>query len=125
MASDVGDCSVLVLLDLSSAFDAVDHHILIKRLRDWVSISGIALDWFASYLADRSFTVSIGDFVSDSSPLSCGVPQGSVEGPLLFSLYLLPLGQIINSFNITYHLYADDIQLHHSNLVRLLGYRDS
>ena len=111
MSSDAGDTSVLVLLDLSSAFDTVDHRILIKRLRDYVGISGIALDWLSSYLTDRSFSISIGDFVSNSSPLSCGVPQGSVLGPLLFSLYLLPLGKIISHYDVAYHLYADDIQL--------------
>ncbi|XDV17601.1 hypothetical protein PO909_023435 [Leuciscus waleckii] len=112
MASDAGLCSVLVLLDLSSAFDTVDHHIMIRRLREWVGISGVALDWFTSYLSDRSFDVYIGDSHSASSPLFCGVPQGSVLGPILFILYLLPLGPIIRNFNISYHLYADDIQLH-------------
>lgn len=58
MASDTGNCTVVVLLDLSSAFDTVDHLILLDRLRNHVGISGGALDWFASYLADRSFSVA-------------------------------------------------------------------
>ena len=62
MSSDAGDCSVLVLPGLSSAFNTVDHHIPIKRLCD-VGISGIALDWFTSYITDANFTVSIGDYV--------------------------------------------------------------
>ena len=68
MSSDASDCSVLVLLDLSSAFDTVDRHVLIKSLREWVGISGTALHWFTSYLTDKSFSVSFGHFVSDLSP---------------------------------------------------------
>lgn len=115
MSSDSGKCSVLVLLDLSAAFDTVDHGILLDRLREWVGISGSALSWFASYLKERSFSVAVGPFKSDSSPLLCGVPQGSVLAPILFTLYMLPLGLLISTFKgISYHFYADDIQLHFS-----------
>lgn len=69
MSSDAGNGSMLALLDLSSAFDTFDYHILIKKLHDWVGIAGSA--------QDRRFTVSIGDFLSGLSPLSCGVAQGS------------------------------------------------
>ena len=113
MSSDSGDSSILVLLDLSAAFDTVDHHILVDRLNKWVGITGSALDWFHSYLTDRSFSVAVGPYSSESTTLTCGVPQGSVLGPLLFALYMLPLKTIINTYEgISYHCYADDIQLY-------------
>jgi len=101
-----------VLLDLTAAFDTVDHEILISRLERWVGIKGIALKWFRSYLEGRTFCVSCGDYVSSSAPLSCGVPQGSILGPLLFSLYLLPLGSLLRKHGMSFHCYADDSQIY-------------
>lgn len=85
MSSDADKCSILVLLDLSAAFDTVDHCILLDRLGEWVGISGRPLDWFSSYLSDRSFSVTVGPYMTECVALSCGVSQGSVLGPILFS----------------------------------------
>lgn len=90
-----GEFLVLVLLDLSAALDKVDHRILIEKLRTWLGISGSTLNLF-SYLSHRSCSVASASFVSSSASLTCGVPQGSVLGPLLFSLYMLPLRHILS-----------------------------
>ncbi len=108
MASDSGATSVLILLDLRAAFDTVDHSLLLTHLEIMFGVSGTALKWLRSYFTDRSQFVSMGGYRSDISSVSTGVPQGSVLGPLLFNIYLSPLGHLLRSLGLHYHLYADD-----------------
>ena len=104
--------SALVLLDLSAAFDTIDHQILLTRLSSNFGISDSALSLLSSYLQNRSQYVSIGPHASSSSPLLTGVPQGSVLGPLLFCLYTTPLSYLFSKSPVSYHFYADDTQLY-------------
>ena len=90
---------VLVLLDLTAAFDTIDHSILLCRLSHRYGISGTALQWFKSYYSDRVQSVVIDCVQSELSPFKDGVPQGSVLGPLCFTMYTAPLEDIIRSFD--------------------------
>ena len=108
-----GNGSYLVLLDLSAAFDTIDHNTLFVILEKYVGITGSALQLLKSYFSDRSQRVLIDDVMSGAANLVCGVPQGSVLGPLKFCLYLLPLGAILKYHSINYHIYADDTQCTH------------
>ena len=108
-----GMSTALVLLDLSAAFDTIDHGALLNCLSSWFGFRGVALEWFSSYLAGRVQSIKVGDTLSDTADLLSGVPQGSVLGPILFSLYTTPLNKVISSYKtINYHFYADDTQLY-------------
>ena len=112
MAMDNHQVTILVLLDLSAAFDTVDHAVLLKRLSERVGIRNKALKWFESYLCGRTQKVRVKDALSEPRKLSCGVPQGSVLGPLLFTVYTLPLGDLVRRHGLDFHLFADDSQLY-------------
>ena len=112
-AVDRGCVVVLVMLDdLTAAFETIDHAILLSPLFHRFGVTGAALEWFRSYLSGRHQVVRIGNEKSPPRDVTFGVPQGSVLGPLLFTAYITPVGDIIKKFSLDYHLYADDTQLY-------------
>ena len=104
--------TLLVLLDLSAAFDTVRHDTLLNRLKSRFGVDGKALEWFASYLADRTQRVTVNDGLSSAFPLRQGVPQRSCLGPLLFTVYTSKLFDIVREHLPSVHCYADDTQLY-------------
>ena len=103
---------MLVLLDVSAAFDTIDHDNLFCILEEYVGLCGNALKLIKSYFSNRTQRVQIDNALSDFANIICGVPQDSVFGPLKFCLYLLPRSTILRYRNIGYHVYADDTQLY-------------
>ena len=106
-----GEIVILILLDLSAAFDTIDHDILLKRLENTYGIEGTALRWFKSYISNRTQSVIINNIESDRKELKFGVPQGSKLGPILFNSYIAPISKIAIKHNVTDEKYADDQQL--------------
>ena len=106
-----GNISVLALLDFSSAFDTIDHTILVHRLHTDFGFTDTVLQWFSSYLTDRTHYVSLCNHCSDFAPVHSGVPQCAVLGLMLFNLYIKPLSAIIDSHSVIHHSFADDLQL--------------
>ena len=111
IALDKKKAAMLVLLDLSAALDTIDHEILLKILSH-IGISGVAHDWFRSFLLDRRQAIYIQGSTSKSVFLKYGVPQGSVLGPVLFTQYTVPIGAICRRHGVSYQLYADNTQLY-------------
>jgi len=96
----------------SSVIGTIDHVILLDRLRDRYGCSGTVLRWIESYLKDRPQCIALDKILCRPRYLSCGIPQGSVLGPILFSLYIAPLEHIISAHGLDAIMYADDTQLY-------------
>ena len=115
-ALDSNSYAVGIFLDLSKAFDTVNHTNLLSKLEHY-GIRGIALKWFKNYLSDRYQYVSIENLDSRKQKITCGVPQGSILGPILFLLYI---NDIINSSSILHFiLFADDTNLFYCGTILL------
>ena len=103
---------VIVFLDYSAAFDSIDQDIMLEKLQNRFGIDGVALKWFHSFLKNRKFQVKIDDHLSDSKPLLYGVPQGSVIGPRMFTLYTQEVKEIVQRHGLKFHAFADDLQIY-------------
>ena len=106
-----GNITMIVLLDLSAAFDTIDHGILLNRLENMYGIGGTALKWFRSYISNRTQSVLINNTSSTEKHLKYGVPQGSKLGPVLFNAYIAPVSDVAKENNVSDEKYADDQQL--------------
>ncbi len=113
-AMDQGLLTLLGFLDLSSAFDSVDHGILLDRLSATYGISGMAHDWFKSFVTDRTHFVQCRSSKSLPHAFPCGVPQGSVLGPIIFILYTQDIIPLVQNFGLNISVFADDIQVYGS-----------
>ena len=108
---DNGKYAILILLDLSAAFNTVDHKLLIDDLM-YAGVEGMALNWFKSYLENRSYHVKINGTKSERRTLQRGVPQGSVLGPVLFLIYTIELAWILKQHSVKFKMFADDTQFY-------------
>ena len=111
VASDEKSATVVMMLDLSAAFDTVDHDLLLNILMKEIGLRGTVLKWFESFLKGRSQRIRLGSTVSDEIIIKFGVPQGSVLGPVLFNLYIRSIYRYVQALNFTIFGYADDHQI--------------
>lgn len=111
--------TILVLLDFSKAFDSLDHAILTHKLKSTFAFSSKTCDLIFSYLSGRCISVTTNGVCSNDMPILSGVPQGSILGPLLFSLYINDLPAVLRHTYI--HLYADDAQIYRSSSLKALS----
>jgi len=112
LAADSGQVSALCLLDLTAAFNTVDHDLLLLRLERQYGLSGVVLLWFQSYLSGRSYRVIYVNRTSSIVYIVCSVPQGSVLGARLFILYTADLADVVQQYHVNFYAYADDNQLY-------------
>ena len=111
LSHNEGDISVLDLLDFSSERDTIDHPIPVHSLHSDFGFTDTVLQWFSSYLTDRTHYVSLSNHCSAFTHVHSGVPQGSVLGPILFTMYIRNMSVIIHTHSIIHHSFADDLQL--------------
>ena len=113
---DIKRVSILVLLDMSAAFDTIPHDMFLDRLQHAFGLSGSALKWFDSYFRNRQQRTVIKGEMSDIDLLEIGLPQGSGAGPFGYKAYTKPIGYLIRclKLEILYHMFADDNQLYNS-----------
>ena len=109
---DRGDMAILLMLDLSAAFDTIDHSIMLQRLQQMFGVEGDALDWIRSYLTRRTQRVDVKGAKSEPKVLAYALPQGSVHGPQGYPLYSKPIGNIVRAHGLEYHCYTDDSQIY-------------
>ena len=102
---DDGETSGVLFLDLKNSFDTVDHYLLLRKLRG-IGLKEVSVSWFASYLGNRYQTTKYESSVSERLPISCGVPQGSILGKLLFIIFVNDFPNVFQEAHV--NLYADD-----------------
>ena len=112
VSAGCGSSTFLATIDLTAAFDTVNHCKLLDRLTSCFGVTGSALHLISSYLIGRSQYVKVGEYAAPTTLCTLGVPQGSVLGPLLFTAYIAPVSDVIESYGIRHHKYADDITLY-------------